>query len=199
MKLKNKYFFGLQFFADEGGEGDEGNGEGEGGTEKHLTQEQVNEIVQKRLAKEQAKWEKKLADEKAEAKRLAEMDAEQRKQAEFDKRLKELEAKEAELKLQESKLETAKVLKEHGLHEGFVDFVIGADNDATLERINNLEKIFKAAVKEAVDAKLPSNTPPAGGNPNGNKDMTKEEFKKLPLSKQNELYVKDPEKYKQLF
>lgn len=197
MKLKNRWLYGLQFFAEEG-EGDEGNDEGKGGTEKQLTQEQVNEIVQKRLAKEKAKWQKDLDTKLAEEKRLAEMDAEQRKQEELNKRIKELEEREAAIQLQETKMETAKVLKDRGLDEVFVDFVIAQDNDVTLERINSLEKAFKEAVKAEVEKRIPSNDP-QGSNPGGTGGMTKDEFKKLPLSKQNELYVSDPEKYKQYF
>lgn len=196
MKLKNRYFYGLQFFADGEGEGNEG--EDKGGTEKQLTQEQVNEIIQKRLAKEKAKWQKDLDTKLAEEKRLAEMDAEQRKQAEYEKRIKELEEKETALNLERNKMETAKVLKDRGLSETFVDFVIGGDNEATLERINALEKVFKEAVKAEVEKRIPSNDPQVS-NPGGTGGMTKDEFKKLPLSKQNELYVSDPEKYKQYF
>lgn len=197
MKLKNRHFYGLQFFAEEG-EGNEGNDEGKGGTEKQLTQEQVNDIVQKRLAKEKSKWQKDLDAKLAEEKRLAEMDAEQRKQAELEIKIKALEERENAIKLQETKMETAKVLKDRGLSETFVDFVIGADNEDTLERINALEKAFKEAVKAEVEKRIPSNDP-EGGAPGTSGGMAKEEFKKLPLSKQNELYVSDPEKYKQYF
>lgn len=198
MKLKDRYlkktFLGLQFFAED----DPTPPVTDPPSEPGLTPEQVNKIIQDRLAKEQAKWEKKLADEKAEATRLATLDAEQRKQEEYNKRLKELEEKEAALKLQEDKMETAKVLKDRGLDEGFVDFVIGADNEITLTNINTLEKFFKSAVKAEVEKRIPSNDP-EGGAPGAGGGMTKEEFKALPLLKQNELYVSDPDKYKQYF
>ncbi|MHC1750728.1 MAG: DUF4355 domain-containing protein [Cellulosilyticaceae bacterium] len=195
--LKDKWFLGLQFFADEEGDGDESEDKG-GAGEKQLTQEQVNEIIQKRLAKEKAKWQKDLDTKLAEEKRLAEMDAEQRKQAELEIKLKALEEREAAIKLQETKIATAGVLKTHGLDESFVDFVIGADDEATLVNINALEKAFKEAVKVEVEKRIPSNDP-QGGAPGAPGGMTKEEFKKLPLLKQNELYVSDPEKYKQYF
>lgn len=193
MKLKNRYL-NLQFFT----EGDPIPPADQPTEPQGLTQEQVNKIVQDRLAKEQAKWEKKAEEDRKEAQRLANLNAEQRKQEELNKRIKELEEREAAIQMQETKMETIKVLKDRGLDETFVDFVIGADNEATLERINALEKAFKTAVKAEVEKRIPSNDPQASnpGTPGG---MTKEEFKKLPLSKQNELYVSDPEKYKQYF
>ena len=163
-----------------------------------LTQEEVNEIVQRRLAKEQAKWQKKLEEDTKEAQRLATLDAEQRKQEEYNKKLRELEERENHLRMLEVKSETIGVLKEHGLSESFVDFVIGEDNEATLERINTLEKAFKAAVSAEVDKRIPSSKPNLGNHIISG-EMTKEEFKALPLAKQNELYRADPEKYKQYF
>lgn len=197
MKLKNRYL-GLQFFA----EGDPPIDDTTPPADPTLTQDQVNDIIAKRLAKEKAKWEKdfstKLETEKAEATRLANLDAEQRKEEEYKKKLKTIEEREAAIKLQESKMETSKVLKDRGLSESFVDFVIGVDNETTLININTLEKAFKDAVKSEVDTRLPSADPPASSN--GSKGiMTKDEFKKLPLHKQNELYIKEPEKYKELF
>lgn len=194
MKLKNRYL-NLQFFT----EGDQ-TPPAEPPTEPQgLTQEQVNKIIQERLAKEQAKWEKKAEEDKKEAQRLANLDAEQRKQEELNKRIKALEEREAAIQMQEDKMETAKVLKDRGLDETFVDFVLAQDNEITLERINALEKVFKAAVKVEVEKRIPSNDPESGAGNGVPGEMTKEEFKKLPLSKQNEFYVSDPEKYKQYF
>lgn len=202
MKLKDRYlkktFLGLQFFA----EGDpttppttdpvDPPGEPQG-----LTPEQVNKIIQDRLAKEQAKWAKKLEEETKEAQRLANLNAEQRKQEELNKRIKELEEREAALQMQENKMETSKVLKDRGLSEAFVDFVIGTDNEATLERINALEVAFKEAVKVEVDKRIPS-TDPQGSGAGGATGMTKEEFKKLPWNKQADLLKAEPEKYNKL-
>lgn len=203
MKLKDRYLkktsLGLQFFA-EGDPTPPVTDPVDPPTEPQgLTQEQVNKIVQDRLAKEQAKWEKKAEEDRKEAQRLANLDAEQRKQEELNKRIKELEEREAAIQMQENKMETAKVLKDRGLDEGFVDFVIGADNEITLANINTLEKFFKSAIKVEVEKRIPSNDPESGAGNGALGEMTKEEFKKLPLSKQNELYVSDPEKYKQYF
>lgn len=201
MKLKDRYlkktFLGLQFFA-EGDPTPPVIDPVDPPSDPGLTPEQVNKIIQDRLAKEQARWEKKLSEEKAEAARLANLDAEQRKQEEYNKKLKAIEEREAALKLQEVKMETVSVLKTRGLPESFVDFVIGEDNEKTLDNINQIEKAFNAAVKAEVDNRLPGGTPKAG-TPGTLTGMTREEFKKLPLSKQNELYVSDPEKYKNLF
>lgn len=196
--MKN-LFFNIQLFnddaQDQGPEQDQEQDQG-------FTQEQLNEILAKRLAKERAKWEKdfntKLEKEKAEAQRLATMDAEQRKQEELNKRIQELEERENQIKLHEKRMETLKVLKERGLNDAFVDFVIGADDETTFANINALEKAFKDAVKLEVDKRLPSHTPNAGSEQESGQ-MTKEQFRALPLSKQNELYKQNPEVYKKYF
>ena len=79
----------LQLFADEEAETevDQANVDAEKETEKTFTQDEVNKIVQDRLAKEKAKNEK--AQE--EAKKLAKMNAEQKNQYMVEQLQKELE------------------------------------------------------------------------------------------------------------
>ena len=79
----------LQLFADDEAETevDQANVDSEKETEKTFTQDEVNKIVQDRLAKEKAKNEK--AQE--EAKKLAKMNAEQKNQYMVEQLQKELE------------------------------------------------------------------------------------------------------------
>ena len=207
MKLRNRYFntfrtvtqatlFNLQYFA---GEDDNNNDDDKQG-DKQLSQDQVNDIIAKRLAKEKAKWEKdynaKLEAEKAEAARLANLDATQRAEEEAKKRIAALEEREARLKQAEDKLECENVLKERGLSTSFANFLIGADAEVTLANINSFETAFKDAVKAEVETRIKGKTPPAGGGDNKDGAVPKEEFKKLPLFEQNKLYLSNPELYK---
>lgn len=205
MGLKNRYFktvthaslFNLQYFAEDGDDGNEDKSTAE---DKTLTQDQVNDIIAKRLAKEKAKWEKdynaKLEAEKAEAARLANLDATQRAEEEAKKRIAALEEREAKLKQAEDKLECESVLKERGLSTSFANFLLGADAEVTLANINSFETAFKDAVKAEVETRIKGKTPPAGGGEIKDGAVSKEEFKKLPLYEQNKLYLSNPELYK---
>ena len=192
-----KFLYNIQLFND----ANEGNGENTPVQNDTLTQEQVNDIVSRRLAKEKAKWEKeynkKLEVEKAEALRLAEMDAEQRKEEEFNKRLKALEERESEIRTNELKIETIKCLQDRNLPQQFVDLVLSNDSETTLSKINLLDKLFQSSIKAEVENRIPTYKPSNGVSSNG--QMTKEEFRALPLSKQNELYMSDKELYKNYF
>lgn len=198
MVMKLYKLFNLQFFT----EGEESN-EDKGGTEKQLSQDQVNDIIAKRLAKEKAKWEKdynkKLEDEKAEAERLATLSANERAKAEAEKRAKELDAREAELKRKELKVDCENELQQRGLSATFSQFLLGADAEITQSNINTFESAFKEAVKEEVETRIKGKTPPAGGGDNKDDTVSKEEFKKLPLYEQNKLYLSNPELYRSYF
>lgn len=206
MKLKkNLLKLNLQFFAEPNpGEPNPG----EPGDEKPTTfsQDEVNEIISKRLKKEQAKWERdfktKLEEEKKEAERLANLNAEQRKEEEYQKRLKEVEEREKTLRLQEERVEAIQILNDRGLSPDFVDFLMANDSQTTLDNINNFEKAFKEALKVEISKRLPSGTPSSGGaGANGGNNgfsMTKEEYSKLSLSEKNKLFIQYPDEVKEL-
>ena len=65
-----------------------------------------------------------------------------------------------------------------------------------MENINSFEKAFKAAVADAVAKKIASPAPKSGQVKQTG--MTREDFKKLSISQQSELYRTNPELYKQL-
>ena len=192
-----KFLYNIQLFND----ANEGNGENTPVQNDTLTQEQVNDIVSRRLAKEKAKWEKeynkKLEVEKAEALRLAEMDAEQRKEEEFNKRLKSLEERENEIRINELRLDAINQLQDKKLPHQFVDLIIPKDSDTHSDRINLLDQLFRDSIKAEVENRIPSYKPSNGISSDG--QMTKEEFRALPLSKQNELYISNKELYKNYF
>ena len=134
--------------------------------EKTFTQAELDSIIEKRLAKEQRKWEKKIKEEADEAARLATMSEAEKQEALFNKRVKDFEEKEAEfLQMQESFKrervlnETTKQLLERNLPIEFADKVIADTAEDTLANINVLEQQWKAAIDKAVDSKLKGSTP----------------------------------------
>lgn len=149
----------LQLFADEEVETevDQANVDAEKETEKTFTQDEVNKIVQDRLAKEKAKNEK--AQE--EAKKLAKMNAEQKNQYMVEQLQKELE----EYKTKEAKNDMIKeansMLKEADINlpDEVVAMLIGDNAEDTKICVDSFSKAFKTAVERAVNEKLKGKTP----------------------------------------
>lgn len=149
----------LQLFADDEAETevDQANVDVEKETEKTFTQDEVNKIVQDRLAKEKAKNEK--AQE--EAKKLAKMNAEQKNQYMVEQLQKELE----EYKTKEAKNDMIKeansMLKEADINlpDEVVAMLIGDNAEDTKVCVDSFSKAFKTAVERAVNEKLKGKTP----------------------------------------
>lgn len=149
----------LQLFADDEAETevDQANVDAEKETEKTFTQDEVNKIVQDRLAKEKAKNEK--AQE--EAKKLAKMNAEQKNQYMVEQLQKELE----EYKNKEAKNDMIKeansMLKEADINlpDDVVAMLIGDNAEDTKVCVDSFSKAFKTAVERAVNEKLKGKTP----------------------------------------
>ena len=169
-------------------------------TPKTYTEQEVQELLQKEgdrrvstaLKKQQKQFETKID----EAEKLRGMDEAQRKEYEFNQKVAELEKKEREFNLAQNKLEASKVLANRELPIEFVDYIVADDADTMLENINIFEKAFKAAVADAVSKKLASPAPKTGSVKQTG--LTKEEFKKMNLSQQAELYKTNPVLYKEL-
>ena len=169
-------------------------------TTKTYTESEVAEMLQREtdrrvtaaLKKQQAQFKTELA----EAEKLRGMDEAQRKDYEYNQKVAELEKREREFNLAQNKLEASKVLANRGLPIEFVDYIVADDADTMLENINVFDKAFKAAVADAVSKKIASPTPKNGSVQQ--KGLSRDEFRKLSLSQQAELYRTNPTLYKEL-
>lgn len=170
-------------------------------TEKTYTEAEVQEMLQKEgdrrvtaaLKKQQEKYEK----EKAEAEKMRDMDDSQKKEYELNKRQNELEAKEKELTMAQNKLEATKILTEHGLPASFVDYVVTDNAETTMQNITVFEKNWKEAVSAETTARL-AQPAPKGSTATVKGAVSREDFKKMTLSQQAEIYRTNPELYKTL-
>ena len=168
--------------------------------EKTYTEKDVMELLQREtdrrvtaaLKKQQASFETKMA----EAEKLKSMDESQRKDYEYNQKVAELEKREREFNLAQNKLEASKVLANRDLPVAFVDYIVADDADTMLDNINTFEKAFKAAVADAVSKKLASPTPKSSSVKQTG--ITKEEFQKMNLAQQAEIYKTNPALYKEL-
>lgn len=155
-----------------------------------LLQSESDKRVAQALKTQQKKHEKELS--------LSKLDGEERAKAEKDARIAELEEMLRDRDIANNKSELKSVLASRGLSAEFADIInITDDIEASQANIDKLDKLFKAAVKAEVEKRL------AGSAPKGNgatipTEMSKEEFAKLPLSKQAEIYRTNPDLYKKL-
>lgn len=132
-----------------------------------LTQDKVNEIVEKRLAKEKARAEK----ERTQAEELAKLSAEERKakefeilmaekQAEFDKQMIEFNKMKAEFDRTQLLSQVQKELNERNLPIGCANMLLGKDVETTMANINEFEKAFNESLQQNINNKLKSSSSP---------------------------------------
>lgn len=169
-------------------------------TGKTYTEEEVQDLLQKeadrRVSSALKKQQKEFESKMVEAEKLKSMDESQRKEYEYEQKLQELETREKEFAIAQNKLEATKVLANRDLPIEFVDYIVAEDAETMMENINVFEKAFKSAVADAVAKRIASPTPKTGQVKQTG--LTREDFKKLSISQQSELYRSNPELYKQL-
>ena len=168
--------------------------------EKTYTEEEVQALLQKegdrRASSAQKKWEKDLENKMAEAEKLRNMDESQRKEYEYTQKLQELEQREKDFAIAQNKVEAMKVLSNRNLPVEFIDYIVAEDAETMMTNINTFEKMFNSAVADAVAKRIASPAPKTGSAKQTG--LTREEFKKLSIAQQTEIYRTNPELYKQL-
>lgn len=132
-------------------------------SEKTFTQKDVDKLIQERVAREQAKWEKKVQDERTEAEKLAKMNADQKAEYEKQKREDELAKREKDITTRELRATAYETLAEKNLPKELVDILNYSDAEQCNKSIEAVEKAFQSAVEKAVNDRLRGGNPPKGG------------------------------------
>lgn len=157
-----------------------------------MLQVEADRRVSQALAKQQAKFKQQMD----EAEKLRTMNEEQKAQYQLEQRIKEIEAKEKEFALKENRYEAQKIMAEKNIPLAFADFIVAEDAETMMANISLFEKEFRAAVRAEVDKRIASPAPKA--NIGVDTAITKEQFMKMTIAQQMELYKQDPELYKRL-
>ncbi|WP_141668622.1 DUF4355 domain-containing protein [Clostridium paraputrificum] len=137
-------------------------------SEKTFTQKDVDKLIQERVAREQAKWEKKVQDERTEAEKLAKMNADQKAEYEKQKREDELAKREKDITTRELRAAAYETLAEKNLPKELVDILNYESVETCNKSIEAVEKAFQSAVEKAVNDKLRGGNPPKGGQGSNN-------------------------------
>ena len=152
-------------------------------SKRTFTQEELNDIIEGRLAKAKKAWDKELADKQSEAEKLAKMDADQKKTYEIEKRVKDLEKREAEITRRELKSQALEMLEQKNLPKSLVDLLNLTDADSCKASIDAVEKAFSQAVQADVDNKLKGDRPITKAP--GAKAYTKEQINNMSVAEIN--------------
>lgn len=169
----------------------------EGQAQQTFTQEDVQRLIQaetdrrvtQALQKQKKEYEKKLS--------LSGLDEQQRAAAEKDQRIEELEEQLRTANAERALADLVKALAARGLPTSFADLIdVGADAEEAQRRVDALDKGFKAAVEDAVKARLSGGAPGKGGASTAK--PTREEFAKLPLAELQKMAKENPELYREM-
>ena len=161
--------------------------------EKLFTQEEVNNIIEKRLNKEKSKWK----NEVDQAKRLAEMSAEERAKEEFRMQKAEFEKERAEFERERLLIQTQKELNAKNVPVEFAEMLVRDDAESTKEAIDNFANLYVQSVEKGVSYKLKGRPPKTKSTPNTD-GLDRASFMKLSLAEQQKMARENPERYKEL-
>lgn len=137
--------------------------------EKTFTQDELNKILADRLNSAQKRWEKKAADEKAEAERVAKMSADEKAKHEQEKREREFAEREAALQRKERTATARDLLAEKNAPAALIGAVDVSSDEAVASSVEAVVKAFSEAVSAEVAKKLagapPKKSEPAKADP----------------------------------
>ena len=146
-----------------GGGKDSGAGNSGGG--KMLTQDEVDALIEKRLARERRDAEKRLEDARAAARKEGEerarMTEEERSKADRERAEREtrereqrLRDREAEITRRELRAGAVEELQKRGLPRDLGGLLDYSSEDACKKSMDTVEKVFRDAVQAGIDARL---------------------------------------------
>lgn len=95
-----------------------------------------------------------LKAEREEAERLAKLSTEEKEKELLKKQQEEIEKRERAIAQKELELKTIGLLQEKQLPIEFKDFVIGADEEDTLSRIDSFQNFFQEAIQKEIESRL---------------------------------------------
>lgn len=164
----------LQRFADEGeAQTTEKTGKNTGNTEPDpksgddknetkmlsITQEELDEILNKRLARQEEKLKKDFQAQKDEELRKSKLSQAEKEAEERQELQDELAKAREENRLMKLESRTSELLTENELPQTFKGFLIGKDEEATEENIKAFEEVYRAEIKKATEEKWKSKAP----------------------------------------
>ena len=166
---------------------------------KTFTQSEVDELIKKRLAKQEKSFDKRMQEKLDEAEKLRAMNETQKAEYEQEKQRAYIAELEAKINRSGLEREASKMLSEGGIIAD--DKILGLIVKDTAERTQEAVESFVALVNDLADKKvgekLKGKTPKKMEDTSAG-EITKEQFNKMGYQSRNELLRNNPELYHKL-
>lgn len=158
--------------------------------EKLFTQSEVDKIVQKRLAKENAKFEERL-NALEQSQKLAQMSEQEKKEFEYQQKLEALTEREKAINERETaynrqqyKAEIQRQLQENGLPD-MSDLLIGMEAEQVKAQIDIMKESFTQSVNQQVETRIKATGTVPVANERQVQLMTLEQIQALSVDEYN--------------
>lgn len=166
---------------------------------KTFTQSEVDELIKKRLAKQEKSFDKRMQEKLDEAEKLRQMNESQK--AEYEQEKQKAYIAELEAKINRSGLEreASKMLSEGGIvaDEKILGIVVKDTAERTQEAVEGFVALVNELADKKVGEKLKGKTPKKMEDTSAG-EITKEQFNKMGYQSRNELLQNNPELYHKL-
>ncbi|HGA1493732.1 TPA: DUF4355 domain-containing protein [Streptococcus suis] len=168
-------------------------------TEKTFTQEEVNALIEKRLAKQEKSFNKRIQEKLDEAEKLRQMNAEQKAEYEAQKQADYIAELEAKINRSGLEKEASKMLSENGLvaDDKILGFVVKDTAEATQEAVDSFSTLVNDLADKKVGEMLKGKTPKKVEQSTST-SITQEQFNRMSYRAQLDLQKVDPELYEKL-
>lgn len=168
-------------------------------TEKTFTQEEVNALIEKRLAKQEKSFNKRIQEKLDEAEKLRQMNADQKAEYETKKQADYIAELEAKINRSGLEKEASKMLSESGLvaDDKILGFVVKDTAEATQEAVDSFSALVNDLADKKVSEMLKGKTPKKVEQTTS-ASITQEQFNRMSYRAQLDLQKSDPELYEKL-
>ena len=168
-------------------------------TPKTFTQSEVDELIKKRLAKQEKSFDKRMQEKLDEAEKLRKMNETQKAEYEQEKQRAYIEELEAKINRSGLEREASKMLSEGGIvaDEKILGIVVKDTAESTQEAVESFVALVNDLADKKVGEKLKGKTPKKMEDTSAG-DITKEQFNKMGYQSRNELLQNNPELYHKL-
>lgn len=173
--------------------------EEEQATEKTFTQSEVDDLIKKRLSKQEKSFDKRMQEKLDEAEKLRQMNETQKAEYEQEKQRAYIAELEAKINRSGLEREASKMLSEGGIavDDKILGLVVKDTAEATQEAVEGFVALVNALADKKVSEKLKGKTPKKMEDTTAG-EITKEQFNKMGYQSRNELIQNNPELYHKL-
>ena len=166
---------------------------------KTFTQSEVDELIKKRLAKQEKSFDKRMQEKLDEAEKLRAMNESQKAEYEQEKQRAYIAELEAKINRSGLEREASKMLSEGGVvaDDKILGLVVKDTAEATQEAVESFVALVNDLADKKVGEKLKGKTPKKMEDTSAG-EITKEQFNKMGYQSRNELLQNNPELYRKL-